>query len=640
MTQNRNINVYVSDKELEMIMKKREFEDKRKNFLIPINNQKIEEQQINQELQNKARTEYFLDNVLKTEISKYITKRTTFLKSEAINAILTAPTQVGKTAEIKNIINKCFQLNHNVIISTDNKTDQLIQLHDRLNKYGHKLIKIKDKNASERIKECISNNENFVLFCMDGYRQIDKVNLIFQEITDSKKCTRKFEKTKKIVFIHDEGDNITKDKDVQTVQISQPKSHVSWIQLFDFLSRKFQIKTKRIFVTATPDNIQLFRGVESCNYLNIPIGSNYSGWNKIEFNDIADQKESDIIESEYSRIISEKSNEIILLATERSIDDQNELLRSYSRENPFMTVNTYNGKSIRFITTNPILIKKLQSVEIDIVKNGKSKTKVFKSINQDEIIILKKDITIQHFYRLCQDSGETAILTIGKDLLNRGISFVAEKSKCVEKPLCASVMVLRLGKKMHCVGINQIIGRITGTARPELQRRLYSTKSIIDDYKNYNMNQENFKQRMESLLTEDGILNTTDLMKSMEFQKVFRPTDRKKLDIDSHLQFIQLARVINTDDMKKNIDYWLSKSDELQISKILLYIYENCDRLDPITEIEVRSYIKSLGSTNINSQYRELFRLNDVHSTIFQRTNGIVSLTVNAKNYMNSKNIV
>ena len=66
MTQNRNINFYVSDKEHELIMKKRELEDKRKEFLIPINNQKIEEQQINQELQNKARTESFLDNVLKT----------------------------------------------------------------------------------------------------------------------------------------------------------------------------------------------------------------------------------------------------------------------------------------------------------------------------------------------------------------------------------------------------------------------------------------------------------------------------------------------------------------------------------------------------------------------------------------------
>jgi len=147
--------------EIEMILKSRQLESKK------------------QELENKSRTEQLLINVLKTEKTKYIYKRTNFLKSEAINAILTAPTQVGKTAEIENLINKCFQLNHNVIISTDNKTDQLIQLHDRLNKSGHKLIKIKDKNASERIKEYISNDENFVLFCMDGYRQIDKVNLIF-----------------------------------------------------------------------------------------------------------------------------------------------------------------------------------------------------------------------------------------------------------------------------------------------------------------------------------------------------------------------------------------------------------------------------------------------------------------------------
>jgi len=43
---------------------------------------------------------------------------------------------------------------------------------------------------------------------------------------------------------------------------------------------------------------------------------------------------------------------------------------------------------------------------------------------------------------------------------------------------------------------------------------------------------------------------------------------------------------------------------------------------------------------NVISQYRELFRLNDVRSLIFQRKNGIVSLRLEAKNYLDSKNLV
>jgi hypothetical protein len=45
---------------------------------------------------------------------------------------------------------------------------------------------------------------------------------------------------------------------------------------------------------------------------------------------------------------------------------------------------------------------------------------------------------------------------------------------------------------MHAVGLCQTIGRITGTARPDLQRRLYASKSVIENFINYNENQKQY----------------------------------------------------------------------------------------------------------------------------------------------------
>ena len=50
--------------------------------------------------------------------------------------------------------------------------------------------------------------------------------------------------------------------------------------------------------------------------------------------------------------------------------------------------------------------------------------------------------------------------------------------------------------------IEQTIGRITGTARPDLQRRLYASKSVIENYINYNENQ---KQYLKEIVKNDNI---------------------------------------------------------------------------------------------------------------------------------------
>lgn len=58
-------------------------------------------------------------------------------------------------------------------------------------------------------------------------------------------------------------------------------------------------------------------------------------------------------------------------------------------------------------------------------------------------------------------------------------------------------------KNKYAVGINQIVGRICGNARPDLKRTLYSTKNVISKYTKYNENQKDFFDYLKSSNTDD-----------------------------------------------------------------------------------------------------------------------------------------
>lgn len=77
-----------------------------------------------------------------------------------------------------------------------------------------------------------------------------------------------------------------------------------------------------------------------------------------------------------------------------------------------------------------------------------------------------------------------AVITIGKDLINRGISFVSSHVK----PLCATRMILSCGGKMPATTLNQTIGRILGNALPGVPRYLYSNEDVYNSYVAYNKN--------------------------------------------------------------------------------------------------------------------------------------------------------
>lgn len=221
---------------------------------------------------------------------------------------------------------------------------------------------------------------------------------------------------------------------------------------------------KRVFVTATPECIMACFNIHPSQIHHLKIKDEYSGFNKIVCKKI-DNNIRQILENEYNRIINNIDvGEAILYCIERNIEkgdnSQIEILRSLSsdRQDNILTnatIHTYTGVGMVVYTKNQQLKKLLSEILVDITtKSGKSYKKIVKPIKNKFLpfITLEKSITIRHFYSLCKTAGESVVITIGKDLINRGISYVSDthldyvndtKNGTDTRPLCATTMILK-----------------------------------------------------------------------------------------------------------------------------------------------------------------------------------------------------
>lgn len=145
-----------------------------------------------------------------TEISETKTEELTFYKPKI--ALTYAPPQVGKTNAMIEIIKDCIVKNISVVISSDNKKDQMCQLFSRLinavetnyeSIFENCFITTVENKNFENIVEEMKSYTSFIICCLDNKSQIQKVYEKINSIHENNKINQ-------LCLIHDEADVITK----------------------------------------------------------------------------------------------------------------------------------------------------------------------------------------------------------------------------------------------------------------------------------------------------------------------------------------------------------------------------------------------------------------------------------------------
>ncbi len=498
---------------------------------------------MNVSLRNQQLTNQFAENFLQTP-NERVTKYTSFLASKSVCAIITAPTQVGKSNAVKDLIEVCLKQKIPCIVSSDNKTDQQDQLFSRIKNDlsgtdDIVLLKVSNRNFANRVKQCLTDKKLFVIFCLDNQSQIEKIIDILSSCASRSKFN--MAQLHKMMIIHDEGDVIQKDSDTSNIHEEQAQSHQKWIELTNMFSDNLKhVNIKRVFVSATPENCCALYDIKSAHIIQLEAPGSYRGWKDIKYTPLQDDFDiKEVITEEVRRIQHDATNptgEAILYCMERNTDsggnNHHEVLKSLSSFLPKITIHTYNSKGITLYTTNQQLKQLLNVIDVeDITSNGSTKIVQVKATNGPSgFLQLHKSVTIRKLYSLCQEAGERVVITIGRDLINRGISYVSENK---ELPLIATTIIYKPGQAMHVVGDVQTIGRITGTARPDLKRRLYAPEKVIENYQNFNKNQEQFLKDIK----ENGDEVTSEMWKKYMFKnQLTKPLDRKTLKLKPNFE--------------------------------------------------------------------------------------------------------
>jgi len=342
----------------------------------------------------------------------------------------------------------------------------------------------------------------------------------------------------------------------------------------------------------------------------------YSGYKDIEYNILEDDLDMrDILKYEIQRIKDDETNEVILYCIDRKIADGQDLVLVNMAKTLKCVVNTYNGNGI-------ISIFKTVS-KADKFENQLKKAKV--SYKRDSKTFTMRSLAIRKFYTMCKAIGEKCVVTIGKDLIARGISYVGEDEI---HPLTATTIIYKPGMTMHAVGICQTIGRVTGCAMPELKRRVYAPDDVIKTYRVYNENQEKYINK----ILKESVKTTKEIIKGMLFEKLQRGIDRSKLDLKMKMKPTQVPTESNNLDitrMQEHINNWWN-SDSI-IGKILKKVY---DSKVGMSEQELKDFITDCGSENASHMYVHLTRDTKEYRLVFERTDGITKVRRIARDYI------
>jgi hypothetical protein len=240
-------------------------------------------------------------------------------------------------------------------------------------------------------------------------------------------------------------------------------------------------------------------------------------------------------------------------------------------------------------------------------------------------------LALADFYTMCDNIGIKCMITVGRDMLTRGITCA---SKNTLNPLAAVTMIYTPSATSYAVSVNQVLGRICGSVRPDLTRRVFTTEAVWKMYIGYNESQEKciaaFLDPTNNGKISSAIIDDTPVKKFGQMERKILRAEYKNFEVE-----ITPPGYDNNDNnrMKQLVDNWYGKSTI--IGKIFTFVYES---EVGVSETELKEYIKEIGSENTDKMFKELVRKDAEHNTVFERTsNNITKLRKDALEYTRTK---
>ncbi len=573
---------------------------------------------------------FFDDFFKQSNITKRITNSKKITKPKY--ALIHSNPQVGKTDATIEAIKQANREGISVILSTPNVTNQANQMCIRLREKsyggGHIIIRSgerkqkgsKYEKGDKKLIECLITGELFVYVLLDNGPRINKMKKIFEEYGCDKL-------DKKICLIHDEADLIVKKEEVLTKKGKSVLSHDSWTDFVDFLSLNID-NFSRVFVTATPEITLLTDfDIKISNIRQLKTPDNYTGWQNIEYK-VHKKMTSGVIEdainTEIANLKELGENGQILICVESLKLEHKELLDEF-RDLEDCIVHTYNGEGV----TTMVPSKNFKNDLLEFAKENNLKWSY-----EGEYIQI--DIDIADYYQICDDNGHGIKLTIGKYMMARCITYTSRKRSA--KASVAVALIYKAGSSIGCTSICQATGRLFGTARPDIKRRLYCTKEVEDNFKGYmSMQEEYFTAFEQSKLIDKDIL-AKDIINGIKYEKpVKRNIERGYFrEINKNLKSLLKGRPLTPPPENENIVYqlvdrWWNK--KTIIGKILNFVY---DSENGVGEEDLKNFISECGSENPEQMFAHLTTNGKEYKHIFKRKTktNITNIRNEAKEYI------
>lgn len=423
-------------------------------------------------------------------------------KNTSTNIVITGKTQAGKTDQMIAIIDEAAKRGRKCIVSTDNSKAQMSQTLSRINtRANDDIFSLKKMSSIAQLtRKDIPGSDIILLNNATNIKKLD-------EFVTGKNYDF-------IVLIHDEADMILSNDNV-ILNDTNKKAHNEWVKFTHKLERR-NVVIIRVFITATPEAIHKIFKVKSRNTISMIKSSGYIGVKNIEFIESIGVP-ADVVKQQVERIKRYESNEVILIIDQRvKVSQQIDAIRISNLCKVPVTTYQSNDTSTTFVTKSQVEDYCKFTREI---KNAKTTL-----VNEYTVKVL---IDIAEHYKILSKIGVKCTITIGKDLMNRGVSFVSN-DKTTLRPLTATTLFYNAPDSAHAVNITQVCGRIMGCASPYLKRRLFTNKEAWKTLNDFDTNQDLYIEQIEKMKNNE--VDTIDVIQSTPLHKI-KKTDRACLKI-------------------------------------------------------------------------------------------------------------